>query len=133
MTCSDSTLPDRLLLLEEGFWLSDEAFFRDHVDDRGLLAFPQAGQMHGVFSRDEVAQSVSTVPGRWRDLRMTNSSLVQPTPDVAILSYRADVQRGDGAPYAALVTSGYVRRDGGWRLFFHQHSPLEPDAAAHSG
>ena len=50
--------------------------------------------------------------------------MVQPTADTAIISYRADVTRADGERYAALVSSAYVRRAEGWKLAFHQHSPL---------
>ena len=44
--------------------------------------------------------------------------------DVVIISYKADVTRADGEPYTALVSSAYVRRDAGWKLVFHQHSPV---------
>ena len=30
----------------------------------------------------------------------------------------------DGEPYAALVSSAYVRRPNGWKLVLHQHSPV---------
>ena len=29
----------------------------------------------------------------------------------------------DGATYSALVSSAYVRREGGWRLALHQQTP----------
>lgn len=120
----DQDLKDELFAIEEGFWLGDQAFFRDHLDDRCLLAFPQMGEMHGVKSRDEVAATASTQPGRWKDLNMSDRHVVRPAEDVAIISYRADVKRFDGEPYAALIGSGYVKRDGGWKLAFHQHSPI---------
>lgn len=57
------------------------------------------------------------------DLTMSNRQLLA-IGDVAIISYKADVTRADGEPYSALVSSGYVRRDVGWKLAFHQHSPV---------
>ena len=119
-----ATVGDELFELEEGFWLGDQAFFREHLDDRCLLAFPQMGEMHGVKSRDEVAATASTQPGRWRDLKISNRQLVRPAEGVAIISYRADVKRLDGEPYAALIGSAYARRADGWKLAFHQHSPV---------
>ena len=121
----DPDLQDNLFTIEEGFWLGDQAFFRDHLDDRCLIAFPQAGEMHGLKSREEVAATASTQPGRWRDLEMSSRHIVQPADGVAIISYRADAKRFDGEPYAALVGSGYVRREDGWKLMFHQHSPVQ--------
>ena len=43
------TLGKELFDMEQGFWLAGKEYFLDHVDDRCLLAFPQAGEMHGVF------------------------------------------------------------------------------------
>jgi hypothetical protein len=117
-------LEEDLYQIEEGFWLAGKDHFLAHLDSQCLLAFPQDGEMHGVFSAEDIAASAST-PGRWRDLKVTNRQLIQPTGEVAILSYRADVKRADGVPYAALIGSAYVRRPEGWKLAFHQHSPVE--------
>ena len=119
-----ATVEDELFELEEGFWLGDQTFFREHLDDRCLLAFPQMSEMHGVKSRDEVAATASTQPGRWRDLKISNGQLVRPADGVAIISYRADVKRFDGEPYQALIGSAYARREDGWKLAFHQQSPV---------
>ena len=32
--------------------------------------------------------------------------------------------RFDGEPYRALIGSAYAKREGGWKLAFHQHSPM---------
>ena len=81
------------------------------------------GEMHGVKSREEVAATATTA-NRWRDPELSDRHLLQATENVAVISYRADVTRADGQPYAALVSSAYVRRESGWKLAFHQHSPL---------
>jgi hypothetical protein len=109
--------------IEQGFWLDGKEHFLKHVDAQCLLAFPQAGEMHGVHSREEVA-ATATNANRWRDLRMGNRQFLNGGDDFAIISYRADVTRADGEPYAALVSSAYVRRPDGWKLVLHQHSPI---------
>lgn len=86
------------------------SFSRD-LDARCLLAFPQAREMHGVFDSKNVA-ATATPPNRWRDLRMCERHLLE-AGDVAIICYRAAVTRADGQPYAALVSSGHVRRTDG--------------------
>lgn len=116
-------LQDELFVIEEGFWLSGEDHFLEHLDEECLLAFPQMGEMHGVFSREKVAASAAT-PNRWKDLKITDRTLLQATTDFAIISYRADVLRADGQPYSALISSGYADRAAGWKLAFHQHSPI---------
>ena len=117
-------LEGELFDIEQGFWLSGKEHFIEHVDTDCLLAFPQMGQMHGVFGREHVAATAST-PKRWRDLRVTERSMLNPISDTAIISYRADVTRGDGQSYSALVSSADVQREDGWKLAFHQHSPVE--------
>ncbi len=108
-------LEDELFGIEEGFWLGGKEHFLAHLDDQCLLAFPQGGEMHGVYAAERVAETATT-PGRWRDLRISARHLLQPTRDFAVISYRADVARFDGVPYAALIGSGYALRAGGWKL-----------------
>lgn len=117
------TLGKELYDIEEGFWLAGEKHFLDHVADRCLLAFPQAGEMHGIHSRAEVA-ATATNANRWRDLTMRDRQVLQSNDDFAIISYKAQVTRADGEPYAALISSAYVQRPNGWKLAFHQHSPV---------
>ena len=116
-------LEDDLFRIEQGFWLSGRDHFLAHLDAKCLLAFPQMGEMHGVHTREEVA-ATATTSNRWRDLKLRDRHLLQPADDVAIISYRADVMRADGQPYSALVSSAYARRAEGWKLAFHQHSPI---------
>lgn len=117
------TLEEDLFHIEEGFWFAGKEHFLQHVDESCLLAFPQAGQMHGIYSAEQIAET-TTAPNRWSDLKIANRQILQPTSGVAVLSYRADVSMADGQPYAALVSSGYINKGDGWKLMFHQHSPV---------
>ena len=116
-------LQNELFATEEGFWLEGEEHFRRHVDERCLLAFPQAGEMHGIHSAEQVAATATPV-NRWRDLAMSDRFVLDPVDEAVIISYRADVTLADGEPYSALVSSAYARRPEGWKLAFHQHSPI---------
>ncbi len=116
-------LQQDLFEIERGFWLDGEDFFLAHVDTECMLVFTQ---MKGVYSRAEVAASARD-PNRWKELRLADQMLVEPSDGVAAISYEARVKRGTGEPYRALVSSAYVRRDDGWKLFFHQHSSLEAE------
>jgi hypothetical protein len=80
--------------------------------------------MAGVSSRAQIAETVDDSP-RWESLEVEPEGMVRPADGVAILTYRACATRGDDETYRALVSSGYVRRDGSWKLMFHQHTPLE--------
>lgn len=114
-------LQDELLAIERKLWSSGAAPYREHLDDECLVAFTE---MAGVSSREDIAASVEGGE-RWRELGIEMQGLVQPTTEVAILTYEATAVRGeDGERYRALVSSGYVMRDGAWKMVFHQQTPL---------
>lgn len=56
---------------------------------------------------------------------MELDGVLQPADDIAILTYRARADRGEDERYRALVSSGYVRRGGEWKMAFHQQTPLD--------
>lgn len=112
---------DTLLDIERQFWTGDEAFFRKHTDDTCLVAFTN---MAKAMERKELA-ATATNPNRWRDLEMELKGMVEPSPDVALLTYEASATRDNGEAYRALVSTGYVRRPDGWKMMFHAQTPLE--------
>jgi hypothetical protein len=114
-------LQQDLLDIEERLWTGGADAYRKHVDTECLIAFTQ---MAGVMTREEVAASVEAGP-RWQDLDLHAEGMVRPADDVAVLTYWASAVRGQGERYRALVSSAYVRRDGRWKLTFHQQTPLE--------
>jgi len=81
------------------------------------------GQMAGTMPCTKLAASVGSGP-RWNEPEVQVRGVYRPTPEFAMLTYRADATRADGREYSALVSSGYVRRDGEWKLAFHQQAPL---------
>lgn len=78
--------------------------------------------MAGVSSRESIAEQADA--NRWQGLDIEVEGFLQPTDDVALLTYRASAVRGKNAPYDARVSSGYVRRGGNWKMMFHQQTPL---------
>jgi hypothetical protein len=114
-------MKDELLAIERELWSGGPDAYQRHVDEECLVAFTE---MAGVSSRDAVAASVTSGP-RWRELKMEVQGLLTPTRDVAILTYRASAVRGSDGRYTALVSSAYVWRQDGWKLAFHQQTPVE--------
>jgi hypothetical protein len=116
------SIQDDLLDLDRSLWSGGADEFREAVDDDCLVAFTQVA---GVSSREEVASSVGGSQ-RWKNVEIEPKGVITPTVDVAILTYLASANRGVDETYRALVSSGYVKRSGAWKLMFHQHTPLEP-------
>jgi hypothetical protein len=112
---------DALLEIERRFWSGDAEFYRKNVDERCLIAFLE---MAGVESNEEIAGSVKDGV-RWAEVKLEVKGFLEPSPDVALFTYDATATRSGGEPYAALVSSGYVRRGGAWKMVFHQQTPRQ--------
>ena len=113
---------DDLLAMERQLWSGGKAEYRRTLDDNCLIAFTE---MAGVSTCDAIADQAAA--NRWQDVDLAVEGFLQPTNDVALLTYRARAARGTGEPYEARVSSGYVRRNGGWKMMFHQQTPLRAD------
>jgi hypothetical protein len=123
------TAQDDLLALERGFWTGDAAFYRQNLDEVCVTAFTE---MAGAFKKDEIAGMIKD-GDRWRDLSMDVKGFLEPAPGVAIFTYQVRATRKSGEPYTAVVSSGYVKRNGAWKMAFHQQTPLaaaKPDKSA---
>ena len=110
-----------LLALEKKFWNGDEKFYREHLDASCLIAF---ADMSGLMGNADIAATVKD-SNRWKKLDIEEKGFLQPSDDIAMLTYEAKAVRGTGEPYAAIVSSGYVKRDNGWKMMFHAQTPLE--------
>lgn len=117
-------LQDSLLAKEHGIWTGGATDYRRTLDDDCLIAFTEVA---GVTSRDTIADQADD--SRWHDLDLEVEGFLQPTDDVALLTYRASAVRANDEPYEARVSSGYVCRNGDWKLMFHQQTPLPTEAA----
>jgi hypothetical protein len=113
-------LKDELLALEDKLWRGGPETFLENLDEECLIAFTG---MAGVLDREQIAGTVAE-GDRWRDVRIDTRGLVQPTEGTAILTYEARAVRGEGETYNALVSSAYARRNGSWKMVFHQQTPL---------
>ncbi len=118
------SLRDTLLAKEQRLWSGGRSDYRRTLDDDCLIAFAEAA---GVTSRDVIADQADG--DRWHDLEIEVEGLLQPTEDVVLMTYHATAVRADQEPYEARVSSGYVRRDGDWKMMFHQQTPLPMEAA----
>ena len=117
-------LEQDLLAREMQFWVGNADFFRQHLNDTCLTA---SVDHPGLQPKEAIAASV-TQSDSWRSLTIDEKGFLSLGEDAAILTYEASGNRKNGTRYRALVSSGYVRRDGAWKLAFHQQTPLEEKA-----
>lgn len=114
-----------LINLEERGWQAlstgGEAatdFYRQVLDRDVTMLFP-GGMV--LTDRDTILESMGGQP--WATFRFDDPRVSRPTDDTGLVTYGVVAHR-EGAPeYSALISSMYVRRDNGWKLTFHQHTP----------
>jgi len=109
-----------LYAIEETFWTGGPEAYQRHSDKRCLVVF---AEMAGVMTNVDIAKSAEK--GRWQDVSMTPKGIAKLSDRSAVISYECKANRKDGDAYRALVSSGYVKRSNGWKLAFHQQTPLK--------
>jgi ketosteroid isomerase-like protein len=112
-------LEQDLLEMERALWSGGPEAYQAQTDDQCLVVF---ATMAGVMPKGDIAKSAEK--GRWTEVILTPKGFVQPSPDVAVLAYDCTAKKKDGAPYHALISSGYVKRADGWKLTFHQQTEV---------
>ncbi|MFA9430328.1 nuclear transport factor 2 family protein [Egicoccus sp. AB-alg2] len=114
------SLQDELLDQERAFWGAggDADFYREHFADDGHCVFAV-----GILDKDAVLQAIAA-GAPWTDLQVDEVSVAPIGDDAAAIAYRASaLPEGGDVRYETYVSSVYVRRDGRWQLFLHQHVP----------
>jgi hypothetical protein len=114
------SLENDLLAIENNFWTGGPEAYQHHADKECLIAF---AEMAGVISNGDMAKSAEK--GRWRDVSLEPKGFVTLSDTSTVITYECSAKRKDGKPYHALVSSGYVKLSDGWRLAFHQQTPLQ--------
>jgi hypothetical protein len=114
------TIQDELLSIERGFWTGGADYYRQNLDDLCMTVFTE---MAGAFKREEIAGMIADMD-RWRELKLDVKGCLEPAFGFAILTYAVKATRKNNEAYAAAVTSGYVKRNGAWKMVLHQQTPL---------
>jgi Domain of unknown function (DUF4440) len=113
-----------LLDLEEEGWRAlsggdPAAFYDDILTEDAVMILPPPV---GTLSRAQVLRSMEATP--WSRFDIRDPSVIELTDRSALLTYEVTAQRSDSPEYVALMTSAYVKANGGWKLALHQHTPL---------
>lgn len=110
----------QLLELEEQFWKGDQEFYQRHLTDDSLMIFTEPV---GVLIKARSLGNIAIGP-KWTKIRFEEVRFVKLTDYAAIMTYKASAGRaGESMRYRALASSAYIKRDGSWKLAFHQQTP----------
>jgi hypothetical protein len=116
-----AAISKELMEVEKGFWTGGEDYYKAHLDKECLVAFPE---MAGAMGNAEIAATVKE-GRRWQNLKIDAVDELKPNAYVAIITYNVSATKEGGEPYAALVSTGYVKRRDGWKMMFHSQTPRE--------
>jgi Domain of unknown function (DUF4440) len=111
-------LLDTLLELERELATGGGDTYRRLLRPDAIVIVP--GQ---ALDAEATARSIDESPG-WDEVALEDGRVLELADGVALLTYRFSGRRGEDFAYAALMTSGWTRGDDGWRLAFHQQTPL---------
>ncbi len=112
-------LADDLHLIERRFWTGGPEAYLEFADAECLVVF---GQMAQAMKREEIARTAEA--GRWRDIEIIPKGFTQLAETVALITYECTAQMREGTHHHAHVSSAYVKRSDGWKLAFHQQTPV---------
>jgi hypothetical protein len=114
-------LEDLLFSLEERFWTEGAAYYQSNLATAAIMVFPDPA---GVLVKDEIASSLGRGT-RWSDVALEEHRLLELSERAAVVTYKATAKRAEGGErYVARASSAYVRDGSGWKLAFHQQTPL---------
>jgi uncharacterized protein YchJ len=114
-------LEDHLFSLEEKFWTEGADYYRRNLAYAAIMVFPDPA---GVLVKDEIASSLER-KSRWSRVALEEHRLLELSDTAAVVTYKATAKRAEGGePYVARASSAYVRDGAGWKLAFHQQTPL---------
>ena len=112
------SLQEELITTERTLWTNNRDIYAERLDDEVVLVFPETGVMHKAGALAGIEQD-NLAGRRWADVAFADVETVAVTPDVALLTYRADARwEHESTMRSVLATSLYVRRDRGWTLAF---------------
>ena len=115
---------DELVALEKALWTNDPVIYRATLVPDAVLVFAETG----IISRDQAVEAIrqeNAEGRRWAEVSFEDVRVSRLVEDAALLQYRVTARwEHDAVPIVALASSAYVRRDGSWKLAFHQQTEI---------
>jgi hypothetical protein len=118
-------LENQLIDIERKLWSNDAVFYKNSLIEEALLVFPETG----VITRGVAVDAILTENAegrRWAEVEFDKVRSLRLADNAALLTYRVAARwEHEQSKNSALASSVYVRRDGVWKLAFHQQSPIQ--------
>ena len=121
----NAEFPENLVSIERNLWTNNAVFYQNNLTDDCLLVFPETG----VIDRDTAVDAIrkeNEESRRWAEVDFSSIRKLRLADDVALVTYRVTARwEREKFATAALASSLYIKRDGTWKLAFHQQTPIQ--------
>lgn len=118
-------LEKQLIDIERKLWTNDAVFYKNNLIEESLLVFSETG----VITRGVAVDAILTENAesrRWAEVQFDEVLSLRLADDVALLTYRvASRWEHEESKRSELASSVYIKRDGVWKLAFHQQTPIQ--------
>jgi hypothetical protein len=118
-------LEKQLIDIERKLWTNDAVFYKNNLIEESLLVFPETG----VITRGVAVDAILTENAegrRWAEVQFDKVRSLRLADDAALLTYKIAARwEHEESKRSALASSVYIKRDGVWKLAFHQQTPIE--------
>jgi hypothetical protein len=112
---------------EKQFWKGSVGYYDRWLARDVLMVFPAPV---GILKRDAILAGVRSGI-RWTSIEMTDISIYRVNGLMLAVAYHARARKPKStSDYVALIGSVYVQEAEGWKLAFHQHTPVQLDKNA---
>lgn len=92
--------------------------YREYLTDDAIVIVPGA-----ILDKGSTIAAMGQSPG-WSEFDTEDVRLVELGDGVALVTYTFRGHREPDTHYTAVLTSVYARDGGGWRMRFHQQTPM---------
>jgi hypothetical protein len=115
---------EQLLDIEKKLWTNNAVLYRDNLAEEALLAFPETD----VITRDVAVEAIlqeNAEGRRWAAVQFDAVRSLRLSADAVLLTYQVTARwEHESSEIVARASSVYVKRESGWKLIFHQQTPL---------
>ena len=108
--------------IERTLWTNDAEIYGRTFLPEAVLIFPEIGRIDLEFALNALREE-SAAGRRWAEVAFSDIRALTVAPDVALLHYGATARwnyKEDAEK--VLCATLYVKRDGAWRVAFHQQT-----------
>jgi hypothetical protein len=123
MTIDHGQMAKELYSLEEEGWHAISAangdFYRRLVTPDTLIV-----EHDGVSTGDDLVAEIDGNNSPFEGFTLDQHKIVPLSDDSAVVTYRANAEVAGRGTFRLYMSSVWVRREDGWKLMFHQQTPV---------